>query len=214
MAGYGSNFNYGDSTYKDLGPITITLIGIASGEAFGLPTVDNTSTPESALPASPPVAVGDIRLSFLTTDQYVDIIPIDRDVERDGGFETAVIITLVTDKAADVGDTLPEEYSIYKGGCWMDSVPPVPDFKMGSKLWLLKRAKTENEVPAMAKEILLDAFKWMIEDTIIDRMEVEVERKRDLRTTIAFRLIFYKPEDTVVSYRFYYNWEQQSLRRV
>ena len=84
---------------------------------------------------------------------------------------------------------------------------------MGTKLWLLQRSKTIDEIPAITKEYLLDGFSWMIDDGIIDSVEISVERRRDLKTTIAFGLTFYRPEGNSIFYSFYYNWEAQLLRR-
>lgn len=192
---------------------TIEPYGIPSEEAWGMPSIKRTTTVASGLPPAEPAREGDIKLFFATEDQFGEILPVDRDVERDPGFETAVLITLGTDKYADEGDPLPED-SGYRGGSWQDSVPTVPDYKMGTKLWLLHRAKTTKEIPAIAKEYLLDGFQWMIDDGIVESVEVSVERRRDLKTTLAFTLAFIKPEQTeTIFYKFFYNWEAQILRR-
>lgn len=185
---------------------------IPSSEAFGSPTLNITTTVQSALPPPSPAKEGDIRITFDVNEQFIDMILADRDVERDDGLETAVLITLLTDKHADLGDPLPDD-SGYRGGWFGDSLPVVPDYQMGTKLWLLQRAKTVTEIPAIAKEYLLDGFKWMVEDGIVKSVDVTVERRRDLRTTLAFTLSFVKPEGTTIFYKFYYNWEAQLLRR-
>jgi len=185
---------------------------IPSAEAFGAPAVVITTTVASSLPPPSPAKEGDIRITFDQYDQFVDFILADRDVDRDDGLETAVLITLLTDKHADAGDPLPDD-SGYHGGWFGDSLPVVPDYKMGTKLWLLQRAKTVTEIPAIAKEYLVDGFKWMIEDGIVQTVDVIVERRRDLKTTLAFTISFTKPEGTTIFYSFYYNWEAQLLRR-
>jgi len=188
---------------------------IVSSENFGLPIVKKVSTPSSSLPPAEEPDSGDIRLDFDLNPyqfQYGEVILGDRDVLRDPGFETAVLITLGTDKYADDDDPLPDDGG-YRGGWFGDSIPPVPDYKMGTKLWLLRRSKTEREIPARAKEYLLDGFKWMIDDGIIEKIEVNVERRRDLNTTLAFTLSFIKPEGNTIFYKFYYNWEEQLIRR-
>lgn len=185
---------------------------IQSQEAFGLPAILIKTVVQSALPAPAPVKEGDIRLVFDVNKQYVDFVIADRDVDRDAGIETAVMLTLLTDKRAEAGDPLPDG-SGYKGGWWGDSFPVVPDYKMGTKLWLLQRSKTLSEIPAIAKEYLNDGFKWMIEDGIVKSVEVAVERRRDLKDTLYFALTFVKPEGTTIFYKFYYNWEAQILRR-
>lgn len=185
---------------------------ILTGETFGFPSIARTTTVASALPPPSPAKEGDIQIVFNTYEQFVDFVLADRDVDRDDSLETAVLITLLTDKQADDGDPLPDD-SGYRGGWFGDSLPVVPDYKMGTKLWLLQRAKTTREIPAIAKEYLLDGFAWMEEDGIVDSVHVVVEWRRDLKTTLAFILSFIKPEGTTIFFRFYYNWEAQILRR-
>jgi len=185
---------------------------ISSAEALGAPAVVITTTVVSSLPPPSPAKEGDIRITFGQYDQFVDFILADRDVDRDAGLETAVLITLLTDKHADADDPLPDD-SGYHGGWFGDSLPVVPDYKMGTKLWLLQRAKTVAEIPAIAKEYLADGFKWMVEDGIVQTVDVTVERRRDLKATLAFTISFTKPEGTTIFYSFYYNWEAQLLRR-
>jgi len=193
-------------------PKSIAPYSIGSDESFGSPTVIRTSTVESALPPPSPEDVGDIRIGYDINKQYIDFITADRDVDRDDGLETSVLLTLLTDKQADDGDDLPDD-SGYRGGWFGDGLPVVPDYKMGTKLWLLQRAKSTSEIPARAKEYLDDGFAWMVEDGIVDSVEVTVERRRDLKETLAFTLAFVKPEGQTIFYRFFYNWEAQLLRR-
>lgn len=185
---------------------------IPSAEVWGYPGVAVISTPYSALPPPTPAKEGDIRLEFDASKQYVDFILADRDLDRDDGLETGVLITLITDKYADIGDQIPDD-SGYRGGWWGDSIPVVPDYRIGTKLWLLQRSKTTTEIPARAKEYLIDGFKWMVEDGIVQKVVVDIERRRDLKTTLAIVLSFVKPEGTTIFYKFFYNWEAQLLRR-
>jgi phage gp46-like protein len=185
---------------------------IMSNEIFGNLILVRESTSKSALPPPDPASEGDIKVVIVPEGKYLDCVLSDRDVERDDGFETAVLVTLSTDKRADDGDPLPDD-SGYRGGFWGDTIPVVADYKMGTKLWLLQRSKTIDEIPAITKEYLLDGFSWMIDDGIIDSVEISVERRRDLKTTIAFGLTFYRPEGNSIFYSFYYNWEAQLLRR-
>lgn len=192
--------------------LSIAPIGIVSGAAFGSPSLSIPVPTKSALPAPPPAKIGDIRLTYDVYEQYVDFILADRDVERDAGLETAMMITLLTDKQADIEDELPDE-SGYRGGWFGDAIPVVADYKIGTKLWLLQRAKTISEIPARAKEYLKDGFQWMVDDGIVQAVNIIVERRRDLKTTLSFALSFVKPEGQTIFYKFYYNWEAQLLRR-
>lgn len=187
---------------------------ITSGEAFGTVIVEKTTQPYSSISLPPPVSTkGDIRISFDQYAQYADLILADRDVDRDGGFETAVLITLLTDKRADEEDSLPDDGG-YKGGWWGDSVPVVPDYRMGTKLWLLQRSKTTTDIPARAEEYLKEGFQWLIDDGIVESFEVSAERLDvGVSSILSLSLSFKKSSEQTVSYKFYFNWQEQILRR-
>jgi len=187
---------------------------ISTSEILGTPEVSKTTQPQSSISLAPEISKdGDIRIGFDVRDQYADLILGDRDVDRDGGFETAILITLLTDKRADEGDPLPDEGG-YKGGWWGDSIPVVADYKMGTKLWLLQRSKTIEEVPAQAEEYLKDGFQWMLDDGIIESMTVSAQRvDADNGSILMISLAFKRPEGQTVFYKFYYNWQTQILRR-
>lgn len=207
---------YGD-LYKFTGisTLTITPVSIIDADAYGTPLVRNTTQPVSTIPfVSSPSKQGDIRLMWNPEDMYAEIVLGDRDVDRDGGFETAVLITLGTDKRASSEDELPDSDNIYKGGWWGDSLPPVPGYLMGTKLWLLQRAKTTDEIPALAEEYLRDGFQWMLDDEIIESFDVTVERVDfNHASVLSFDLSFNRPRGDTIFYKFYYNWETQILRR-
>ena len=61
----------------------------------------------------------------------------------------AVIISLFTWRRARPDDDLPGDLRM---GWWGDSVPEIPNDRIGSRLWLLSRAKLTVETVARARE--------------------------------------------------------------
>lgn len=183
---------------------------IPTEEAFGTLEVDITTQPDSLLSLLPQVSrEGDIRIVMDPNEQYGELILADRDVDRDGGFETAVIITLLTDRRADIEDPLPDDAG-YRGGSWHDSIPVVEGYEQGTKLWLLHRSKTLIEIPTTAEQYLREGFQWMIDDEIVESLDVNVVRFEKILT---ISISFTKPEGATIFYKFFYNWEKQILRR-
>lgn len=98
------------------------------------------------------------------------------DLLADTGLQTAVIISLFTDRLAEPGDVIPDG-SADRRGWWGDMpVDPAaqdagPQDLIGSRLWLLHRAlqtqNTLNRAEAYAKE----ALAWMISDGIAGSVE-------------------------------------------
>lgn len=85
----------------------------------------------------------------------------------------AVIISLFSWRKAHDDDQV--DGSRY--GYWGDSFPPVPGALIGSRLWLLKRAKLiTNETLTQADEIIREALQWFIDDGIAQEIQVELER--------------------------------------
>lgn len=195
-----------------VGLVYILLNSILSSEAWGLPTLIKNTYPFSVLPEPAEPLSGDMRLYFDVNKQYGEIGLADRDVERDPGLETAIIITLLTDRRADEDDSLPD-YNGYKGGSWQDGIPVVDGYLMGTKLWLLRRSKTIDEVPTLAKQFLNEGFQWMIDDGVVETVSVAVERRRDIVNTLGISLSFIRPNEPTIFFKFFYNWEEQLLRR-
>jgi len=71
---------------------------------------------------------------------------------------TAVLISLFTDRQAAADDPLPDG-SGDRRGWWGDP-------EMGSRLWLLSRAKQTAETARRAQEYAAEALAWMIDDGV------------------------------------------------
>jgi phage gp46-like protein len=129
----------------------------------------------------------------------------DRDLVRDVGLETAVVITFGTDARADTTDTLPKTIQ-NRGGFWGSSLV---GYSVGNKLWLLFRSNITPTVIAQAKQYVKDGFNWMITEGIISKADVAVtsEGTRQLN----FKNVLYKPNSYSVTFGFYMNWENQII---
>lgn len=88
-------------------------------------------------------------------------------LQQDLGLDTPVIISLFTDARAT-----PEELEIaglprdHFGGWWGDTYPEIDGDIMGSKLWLLTRAKRTDATLELAKQYAEDALDWIVKDEI------------------------------------------------
>lgn len=97
----------------------------------------------------------------------------------------AVMISLFTWRRANADDDLPGDERM---GWWGDSYPPVTNDKIGSRLWLLSRAKLIPETPRRAKSYAEEALKWLVADGIAARVVVEVERQGLSTLALACRI--------------------------
>lgn len=151
----------------------------------------------------------DIQISWneklMTGDVEVD----SGDLISEDGLETAVLISLFTDRRARDDDTLPDLDSDDKRGWWGDLAnPDVEGDQIGSRLWLLQRAKTTQEVLVRAEGYVKEALQWMIDDGIAVKIDVDAERQiRDGGDMLAFKVMIYKKSGVAESVKFEYQWE-------
>lgn len=162
------------------------------------------------------MATGDIRISWDTdlAEGDLNFLTATQDLESDEGLETAVIISLFTDARAFDDDVLPDFNSTDKRGWWGDLVSPVSDGdKIGSKLWLLERSSTREDVPQKAKQYAMEALRWMITDGVAIKTEVEAERQgRVGQDVLALKVKIFKKDGTSVAVEFEDVWAAQALR--
>lgn len=86
----------------------------------------------------------------------------------------AVLVSLFTWRRANPDDALPGDQ---RQGWWGDSFPTVPNDRIGSRLWLLSRAKLLPETVNRAREYAEEALRWLVEDGVASRVEVQAERR-------------------------------------
>jgi len=137
-----------------------------------------------------------------------------QDLMSDGGLETAVLVSLFTDRRAREDDELPDSNNLDRRGWWGDlGVPEVEGDQIGSRLWLLGREKTQESVLVRAKKYAEEALRWMIEDGIAKTIEVETERQSTPGTDwLVLAVRIYKPDGAVTPLKYEFQWSAQGLR--
>jgi phage gp46-like protein len=119
---------------------------------------------------------GALRLRFDTASLVFDLA-VDEDAQRfetDDGLETAVAISLFTDRRASDADlklaSLPLGAAANAG--WPgDTYSEVPGDEWGSHLWLLKRAPRNDDTLERAAQYAEEALAWLIEDAVATAVE-------------------------------------------
>ncbi len=139
---------------------------------------------------------------------YQDLAPADirvsgSDLYRDPGFETAVLVSLFSDRRADPEDPLPDHEDTRRG-FWGDALAGSP---LGSKLWLLGRAKLTDATFRQAEQYVAESLAWMKDDGIADR--IEVSARRGGRNEVIFSCKVVRLDNSNVLFRWYLNWEKQ-----
>ena len=121
----------------------------------------------------------DIKIRWDTDLLAGDFIFENNDFDTDEGLGTAVLISWFSDQRASDDDDIPNADGdfIDKRGWWGDlAVPFAEGDQIGSKLWLLNRAKTTQENITKGIEWGTEALEWMKIDGIVKDILVIGER--------------------------------------
>lgn len=111
----------------------------------------------------------DIRISYDNLTQSGDFVVSGGDLEADRDLETAVLISLFTDRRASSDDVVPDGSDDLRG-CWMDAYTDMP---LGSRIWLLKREKIIPSTVAALKEYVKEALQWLLDNHIAQDLSVD-----------------------------------------
>lgn len=147
--------------------------------------------------------LADLALTWLSTSG--DLSLIDSDLSSDIGMETAVLLSLFTDRRAEDDDSPPSGDVDDRRGWWADQFAAVEGDRFGSRLWLLERSKRVDEVRRRAEEHAREALAWMIEDHVAQRIDVAAElTTRELRIAVTI----HRPGREPVALRFAHVWTE------
>lgn len=150
----------------------------------------------------------DIKLKFDDLEATGDFELDNGDLLREEGLETAVRISLFTDARADEFDDLDDPND--KRGWWGDQLSEYEEDKIGSKLWLLKRSKTTQDVVSKAKIYALEALEWMVEDEVASNIDVITEAIGEPSEKIlAMAVMIKKFDNTIEVFKFDDLWNAQ-----
>jgi phage gp46-like protein len=144
----------------------------------------------------------DVAMKWDNLTRTADLSLVAGDLAADTGMESAVTLSLFTDRRVSKDDA--ERFGVTdRRGWWGDGYPDVDADELGSRLWLLKRAKIEPETLRLARDFAIEALTWMVEDGAARSVDATVERGglNGILLTIAIA----RPDGTSVKYN--YVWE-------
>lgn len=148
--------------------------------------------------------MSDIRTLFLGFDQGADYAIDALGLTADDGLETAVILSLFTDRLAEPGDNIPDG-TADRRGWWADMFADVPADRIGSRLWLLHREKQTLAVVNRAREYAQEALNWLVEDGVAKSVQVTTSIVRTGVLGIFVEVT--RLDKTVSKYRFDNFWK-------
>lgn len=145
---------------------------------------------------------GDIYFFYRDTTtvppEQVDMRLVDGDLVREEGFHTQVLIALFSDGYSPEAND--DDVFSNRRGFWGDMLLERP---LGSKLWLLARAKLDETTEALWKQYVEEALQFMLDDGQAKSITVSTQRSGFI---LYWSVQIERPNDSV-TYRFFRNWE-------
>lgn len=123
------------------------------------------------------------------------------DLQGNHDLVSAVLISLFTDRVANVDDAIPDGSNDPRGW-WADGGQQYP---IGSRLWLLQRSKQTDETASKARDFIAEALQWMIDDGAVVRFDIGTEWVKPGQLGAA--VIAYRKDGSSVAMKFASVWQ-------
>lgn len=144
---------------------------------------------------------------FNTGNDTVDLKVEMGDLAADNGLETAVLISLFTDRFVPL-EELPEGETDRRGW-WGDHLSEIEGDRIGSKLWTLDRGKLNLETRNRLKDYAAEALAWMIDEGVASDVVTQATLIRGQRIDLEIEI--YRPDGDQIPFKFL--WDGQELKR-
>lgn len=115
----------------------------------------------------------DIKMIWDSENITADMLFQNGDLLREEGLETAVLMSLFSDRRAEEKDEIDNKND--RRGWWGDQTAGLTD-QIGSRLWIIERAKTTSQTVVLAKQYVKEALQWMLDDGVASKINVMTER--------------------------------------
>ncbi|PWC74062.1 phage GP46 family protein [Azospirillum sp. TSH64] len=118
------------------------------------------------------------------------------DLDTGDDLATAILLSLFTDRPALKDDVIPDG-TADRRGWWGDR-------ELGSRLWLLERAKQTTETLHRARDYIAEALQWLVDDGVVARFDIEAAWLR--RSTLGARITAFRSDGRTVALSYSWAW--------
>lgn len=124
------------------------------------------------------------------TNAHIERVDV-RDMMPELGLDTAVLISLFSDRRAGQDDTLPAGVTDPRG--WVGDVLEADDDAIGSGLWLGYYTKTTREWAEYMQFAAQESLAWMLRDRVAEVVNVNTNWHSDSKLAITISIT--RPDD-------------------
>ena len=115
--------------------------------------------------------------------------------------QTAVLISLFTDRVANLDDVIPDGSGDPRGW-WGDAGEQYP---IGSRLWLLERSKQTDANADLARDYTAEALQWLIDDGVVASFDIAAQWIASGQ--LGLSVTAYKQDGSTVAMNFASVWQ-------
>jgi phage gp46-like protein len=147
--------------------------------------------------------MSDAALTWDLSAGAADLSVVANDLAHEDGLRTAVMLSLFLDRIAESSDQLPSGSG--RRGWWADGFSEVAGDRIGSRLWLLGRAKRTDDLLRLVEEYAKEALDWLVEDGVASSVAVTASFPR--KGMVGMEVTIARPNGAPGRYRFAATWE-------
>ncbi|WP_186065977.1 phage GP46 family protein [Burkholderia gladioli] len=141
----------------------------------------------------------DLTLTWDSATAHADWVLAGADLATGNDLASAVLISIFTDREASADDVIPDGSTDLRGW-WADDEVPI-----GSRMWLLKRAKQTTQTAQRAYDYLAEALQWLIDDGVAGRIEITTQWVR--RGVLGAWIVVIKNGTVLLDGQYTWAWE-------
>ncbi|AOM40484.1 phage GP46 family protein [Xenorhabdus hominickii] len=146
--------------------------------------------------------MSDITSAWDVKNIHADWLAGQGDLVTGNDLQTAIIISLFTDRQARADDDID---GTDRRGWWGDNGA---DYPIGSRLWLLHRQKLTPAVALAAEDYAREALQWMLDDGVADAVDIGTQIVWPHRLNMIIR--YQRPGRDNEDLRFFWVWEREN----
>ena len=116
---------------------------------------------------------------------------------------TSVLVSLFSDRVA-ADDDMITDGTTDRRGWWNDD--GTVDGNIGSRLWLLMRAKQSDETLERAKAYILESLQWLIDDQVASQVSVTCSWVR--RSMLGAEVTIFRGKTPMIILKYQWAWAE------